>query len=138
MRLPTASRTFTVVPLVAAAGMHAAWGLGASFPFDSTDELSDQVVGSARAPSPASCYAVAGVLGVAALLVAVPRPGPVRRTVVRVGAAALAVRAAFGFAGRTDLLVPGSSSPAFRRNDRRLFSPICAVLAGGLAASMRR
>jgi hypothetical protein len=53
-------------------------------------------------------------------------------------AATLAVRATAGFAGRTDALVPGSTSPRFRRNDRRVLSPLCAALATGAVMSLRR
>ena len=52
-------------------------------------------------------------------------------------AATLATRAAFGFAGRTDALVPGSDSVRFRRNDRRVFAPLCAALATGAVMSLR-
>ena len=50
-----------------------------------------------------------------------PQPEPAAPPRARALATVFAVRAAFGFAGRTDLIVPGSSSPAFRRNDRRVF-----------------
>jgi len=49
----------------------------------------------------------------------------------------LGARAALGFAGRTDVLVPVSTSDRFRRNDRRVFAPLCLALAAG-AASARR
>ena len=57
--------------------------------------------------------------------------------VVRAGAATVAtvlgVRAGFGFAGRTDLLVPGSDSRRFRHLDRMGFSPLCLALGIGAA-----
>ena len=43
--------------------------------------------------------------------------------------------AAFGLAGRTDLLVPGSESERFRRLDRRVFGPACLALATGAACA---
>ena len=40
-------------------------------------------------------------------------------------------RAAVGWAGKTDLVSPGSNSARFRRLDKRLYSPLCAALAAG-------
>ncbi len=95
--------------------------------------LSDAVVGSAedRVPSVAACLSVAGLLGVAAALVdGRPRGLPL---VSRAGAAGvvatLGARGALGLAGRTDVLSPGSVSERFRRNDRRIYSPLCLTLA---------
>jgi hypothetical protein len=128
-------RVVTVGTLAAASGLHVAWGRGSSFPFATGNGLTDNVVGSSRTPSPTSCYAVASGLAAVGAVTACSTRAPLRRAIVRSTAAVLAVRAAFGFAGRTDLLVPGSASRTFRRNDRWLFSPICAALALGLVAS---
>jgi hypothetical protein len=49
---------------------------------------------------------------------------------------ALGARAALGFAGRTDLVSPGSVSDQFRRMDRRVLSPLCLALAIGAAKSL--
>lgn len=76
--------------LSAIAGLHVAWGLGASWPRIDRDPA-----------SPWACFAVAGLLGVAAGLVA----------------------------GRTELIAPGSSSEGFRSMDRRVYSPLCLTLA---------
>ena len=57
------------------------------------------------------------------------------RATAGIVAVVLGVRAVSGLVGRTDLLVPGSTSATFRRLDRRLFSPFCAALASGAAAS---
>ena len=130
----------TAGALLGIAGIHVAWGRGSSFPYATTAELSDAVVGNQVVPSPAACYGVAGLLAVAAGAVAgLPRPDArVRRLVVAGAAAVLATRAGYGFAGRTDALVPGSSSARFRRNDRRVFAPLCAALAAGALMSLRR
>lgn len=122
------------------AGIHVAWGRGSSFPFATTTELTDAVVGNDVVPSPAACYAVAGLLTVSAGAVAgFPSPAhPVRRAAVLGTATVLAARAGFGLAGRTDALVPGSASARFRRNDRRVFAPLCAALAAGALMSLRR
>jgi hypothetical protein len=126
--------------LAAVGALHVAWGRGATWPFADHRALADEVVGRPAAPSPGACYAVAGLLGTAAVLVAGPEVGaPQLREVGRLGVAGvLGTRAALGFAGKTHLVSPGSSSPAFRRNDRRWFSPLCAVLALGAARSARR
>ena len=115
--MPNAPARLTAGALIAIAGVHVAWGRGSSFPFATTADLTDAVVGSDVVPSPAACFAVAGLLGVAAAAVAgVPRKDArLRRCAVIGTASVLAVRAASGFAGRTDALVPGSSSDRFRR-----------------------
>lgn len=106
--------------LLAIGGLHVAWGLGASWP-----RIDREPAG------PAACFAVAGLLGVAAGLVA-GRPRRVPR-LSRLGArtvtAVLATRGAFGMAGRTDLLASGASSEGFHSMDRRVYSPICLTLA---------
>jgi hypothetical protein len=129
----------TTGALLGIAGIHVAWGRGSTFPFATTTELTDAVVGNDVVPSRPACYAVAGLLTVAAAAVAgLPRPDARLRRLAVVGTATtLAIRAAAGFAGRTDALVPGSTSPRFRRNDRRVLSPVCAALATGAVMSLR-
>ena len=106
--------------LLAIGGLHVAWGLGASWPRIDREPA-----------SPAACFGVAGLLGVAAGLVA-GRPRRVPR-LSRLGArtvtAVLATRGAFGMAGRTDMLASGASSERFRNMDRRVYSPVCLTLA---------
>jgi hypothetical protein len=128
-------RVATAAALAFAAALHLAWGRGSTFPFSSAAALTDNVVGAPRTPSPSACYSVAAGLAATAALVALPKPGRRRRVLVRAAAAVFAIRAAFGFLGRTDVLVPGSSSSSFRRNDRRFFSPACSILAIGMAAA---
>ena len=119
--------------LGAIAGVHLMWAAGSPWPLEHREALADAVIGRAagRVPSPAACLTVAGLLGVAASLVA-GRPRweeRVRRVGVIGVVATLATRAGLGLAGRTDLLSPGSDSPRFRELDRRLYSPLCLVLA---------
>jgi hypothetical protein len=111
--------------------LHAAWGLGAAWPFDDRQALADAVIGRDEVPPPAACWAVAAALGTAAVLVAGrPRRVPrVRRAAVAAVAAVLSGRGLLGLAGRTDTVSPGSSSPRFRRLDRRVYSPLCLALA---------
>ena len=130
----------TGATLGAVGALHVAWGRGSTWPYPDHDALADRVVGRPSAPSPAACYAVAGLLGAAAALVGGPAGAPPRlRATGQAGVAAvLGARAALGFACRTDLVSPGSSSAAFRRNDRRWFSPLCAALALGAARTAGR
>jgi hypothetical protein len=123
----------TGATLAAIGGLHVAWGQGSTWPYPDAATLADQVVGHRATPSPAACNTVAGLLAAAALLVVTPPSvAPRLHQAGRVGVATvLGVRAALGFAGRTDLVSPGSASPTFRRNDRRRFSPLCAALAVG-------
>ncbi len=120
--------------------VHAAWGRGSSFPFGSRDELADAAIGGSEVPPPMACNAVAGLLVVASGLavdVAVGPPG-FRRLGRMVVAGILAIRGAFGLAGRTDLLSPGSDSPRFVRLDRKIYSPLCLTLSLATATAVRR
>jgi hypothetical protein len=120
--------------LLAIGGLHVAWALGSSWPAPDQASLGELVAGrtDSSLPGPAACLAVAG------LVAGRPhrRPGLQRAGAAGV-AAVLAVRASAGLAGRTDLLVPGSVSPRFRRLDRRCFSPLCLALAAAAASSAR-
>jgi uncharacterized protein DUF3995 len=106
--------------LLAIGALHVAWGLGASWPRIDREPA-----------SPVACFAVAGLLGVAAGLVAGrPRRAPrLSRTGAHAVTGVLATRGAFGMAGRTDLLASGASSDRLRGMDRRVYSPICLTLA---------
>ena len=127
----------TALGLAGIAALHAAWGRGSSFPFSEREQLTETVVGGDVTPSPAACFAVAGALGTAAALVA--RAGSGGRTLSRAGAlgvaAVLVGRATVGFAGRTDLVSPGSVGERFRRLDRRVLSPLCLALGSGAATA---
>ena len=132
------TRSATATALAAASALHVAWGRGSVFPYRTSTALSDNVIGSSRSPSPTACYAVACALGSAALLTAVKPRTTTHRAALCLIASIFATRAAFGFAGRTDLLVPGSTSARFRRRDRLVFSPLCAGLAAAIVTSARR
>jgi hypothetical protein len=137
----TAERS-AAVTLLALAGLHAGWAFGWSWPARDRDQLADLMAGRAdgSVPPPAACVAVAGLLASAAGLVAGrPRRGSRLRPAGALGVAAvLGVRGACGLAGRTDLVSPGSTSPRFRRLDRRYYSPLCVLLAAAAASSARR
>jgi hypothetical protein len=135
IRRSTSITTATVLAGIGA--LHVAWGLGSSFPFRDRAALADTVVGSDAVPGRGASLAVAGLLGVAAGLVAdvLPVAPRIRRVGVLGVACVLATRAAFGFAGSTERLVAGSNSPRFVTADRRVFAPLCAALAAGAAVS---
>lgn len=132
-----ASSIATASVLAGIGGLHVAWAFGSSFPFRDRAALADTVVGNDVVPGRRESLAVAALLGVAAGLVAdvLPVPRQVRRTGAFGVAAVLATRAAFGFAGATGRLVPGSDSPKFVAMDRRVFAPMCTALAAGAALS---
>jgi hypothetical protein len=125
--------------LLALAALHAAWATGSTWPAQDVESLGDLVAGrtDGSLPGRTECLAVAGLLTTAATVVAGrPRRLPaLQRTGAGGVAAVLGVRAAFGLAGRTDVLVPGSVSPRFKRLDRRYFSPLCLALALAAASS---
>jgi len=117
--------------------LHVWWGIRPRG--SSTGRATDAVVGSATPPSRAACFAVAGLLGIASAGVAgrPRRPRWISRGIQLGVATTLATRGAFGLAGRTDLLVPGSTSPTFRRWDRRVYAPLCLALAAGAGRAAR-
>lgn len=123
--------------LAGLAGLHVAWGVGASFPFTSRAALADAVVGTTEVPPPAACYSVAAALAMASGLAAdVPLGSPRLRVAGRVGVAiVLGARGILGLSGRTDLVSPASASRRFRRLDRRLYSPLCLLLGTAVALS---
>jgi hypothetical protein len=132
------STSITTASALAAIGaLHVAWGLGASFPFRDRAALADTVVGNDAVPGRGASLAVAGLLALAAGLVAdvLPVAPRFRRVGVLGVASVLATRAAFGFVGSTERLVAGSNSPRFVTADRRVFAPLCAALAAGAAVS---
>jgi hypothetical protein len=133
--LRSAVAVATAVGLGSISAIHVLWGRGSTFPFRDRQELNDQVVGQQVTPSPAPCYAVAGMLAVAA--VSVERAGRGSSRLARLAtmgcSVVLGARAVLGFTGRTNLAVPGSTSVDFRRNDRRIFAPLCGALASGAA-----
>jgi hypothetical protein len=133
------ARWVTSVVLAGIAAVHMAWGFGSWFPFGSKAELADAVVGSHDVNGPGACHAVASALLVASGLVADVPIGP--RSLRRAGRlgviTVLTARGLTGVFGRTDLLFPRSTSPSFRRLDRRLYGPLCLALAAGAATSNR-
>lgn len=133
MSLRVLSRRLSAAALSGIGAVHVAWAAGSSWPLRDRAELADAVVGrrDGVVPSAAACLAVAAALGTgAAMIEGHPRRAPLLSRLGSLGVVTvLCVRAAAGLAGRTDLLSPGSSSPRFRRLDRRIYSPLCLALA---------
>lgn len=130
----------TAVTLAGLAGLHVAWGAGSSFPARTRTELADTIAGSEQVPGATESFAVAGLLGVAAALVADVSPGPrwMRGTGVIGVAAVLGGRSVLGFTGRTGDVVPWTPSERFTVLDRRWYAPLCAALAFGSLSSIVR
>ncbi len=123
--------------LLAVAAVHANWATGSSWPLPDRRRLARTVAGSEEMSSAAACLAVAALLTAAAGLVAgLPRGAP------RLGgygaAGVVAVLAARGVAGAVGLMPQQRHSEAFARWDRRLYSPLCLLLAGLCAAGIHR
>ena len=130
-----AARNLGVGGLLALAAVHANWARGASWPLPDRRRLAWTVVGSEEMPSATACLAVTGLLTVGAGLVAgLPRRAPQLGMMGAAGVVAvLAARGVLGAAG----LMPGQRvSEAFARWDRRLYSPLCLLLAGLCAAGI--
>jgi Protein of unknown function (DUF3995) len=143
----------TVTGLSAAAAIHAAWGLGSTWPADGPRELAQLVVGVDTFPSRASCAVVAGLLAGAAgcvmlkatnslLLRDGASPDDRHGLIVRgahlgtqITASALLLRGVGGFVVEAFELRP--SNAQFRRWDLRLYSPLCIALGAGAAIVAR-
>ena len=127
----------TTTGLIVAAGLHVAWGLGSNFPYKSSAEFVDKIVGTKRRPSRRDCFAVAVTLGLAGAVTAVPARTTLHRRVLDVLAAVFAIRATLGFTDGTQLLGLSGVSPAFRTRDHYIYAPICAALAIGTNTTRR-
>jgi hypothetical protein len=130
----------TAAALGAISALHVFFGLRIRIPGVDAERLTEATAGSPKRPSPAACFAVAAALATASALVGGhPRRRPTVRRAGQLGVAGvLAGRAALGLAGRTDLVAPGPTSARFRRWDRRVYTPLCAVLAAGAARAASR
>lgn len=87
-------------------------------------------------PPAVACFAVAGVLATAGLVVgAGGQRWPAR--LARVGVAAgLLIRGVTGVTGRTRLLVPWTPSPSFQDLDRWCYGPLCLALGASIGRSL--
>jgi Protein of unknown function (DUF3995) len=111
--------------------LHYAWGKGETYPFDTKEELDDAVCAGKEFPPAQACNAVAGSLGVAALLtLGVGHSrwwGKLGRTAV------VGVLAARGIAGVTGLtketLREAPAQERFAELDKNVYGPLCLTLA---------
>ena len=130
-------RTLGVGGLLAVAVVHAIWAQGSAWPLADRRRLAWTVYGSAAMPSAPACLAVTAVLTVGAGLVAgFPRRAPRLRRLAAAGV--VTVLAARGVVGAVGLMPQQRASEGFARWDRRLYSPLCLVLAGLCAAGVVR
>lgn len=128
-------RLGVVVGLGAVAAAHAVWASGSPWPAKNERQLAEAVTGDRTMPPAAASAAVAGVLGVTAV-VAGSRRGGVVRTILRLGAAGvLGVRAALDADAATDVLGMRKPGRRFRELNERYYRPLCAALAAALVLS---
>lgn len=108
------------------AAVHANWARGSSWPAASEQQLARAVIGEDKMPSPGACLVVVALLVVSGSLVAGwPRS---KHWLQRVGAAGVAATlAARGIVGAAGLIP--LTSETFLKWDRRLYSPLCFLLA---------
>ena len=134
---PTALSGPVAGVLAAVAGLHALWGAGVAWPAGDRRQLADAVAGTEEMPPPGACFAVAGALSAAAVLVVGAggqrRPVRLARAGVAVG---LMARGVAGVTGATGLLVPWVPSAGFQARDRRWYGPLCLGLGSAVALSV--
>ncbi|MFC7625794.1 DUF3995 domain-containing protein [Microlunatus sp. GCM10028923] len=124
----------TAGALAAIGGLHAAWGVGVSWPARDRVSLAHQVVGSERVPPPAACFAVTGALTAAgALVLARTSTDDRARWLGHLGTAGIA--AVLGLRGLGGLVGSGllrTGHPEYRRRDVAVYSPLCLALAAAV------
>jgi len=128
----------TALTLFAVGVIHTAWAAGSTWPYGDAETLTRSVLGVASAedfPPAGLTLAVTGALSVtgAAALArtsSAPKVRQAARLLTLPAAAILGLRGIGGFA--QSLLAPNASTPEFRRNDLRFYSPLCLALAAGL------
>ena len=127
--------------LLALSAIHAYWACGGRWPGHNEASLVERVVGRTsgmRAPSPASCIAVAAALASSAGLVVVRALAVVPRlfeVLVAVGLWGTAlVFLARGVAGFTPAFRYAEGTSFYRLN-RRYYSPLCLLIAAAFVAA---
>jgi hypothetical protein len=127
------------IVLTAIAVLHVAWGAGTRWPGETEAELVTTVIGHRRdtMPSPSQCYLAALAIfipGAIALMLAglVQTPLP-PWLVLLAGAAAVLVFAGRGIAGYVPAWRARHPREPFASLDRHYYSPLCLMLAAGLA-----
>jgi hypothetical protein len=129
------------VCLLLLALLHVYWGYGGAWPARSREELGPMVVGTTprdtmpNMPNLLACLAVAGLLVVAAGLIALAGFTPEPSWVWRVGSAGVGVVLLVrGLGGYLDgRLRPATRDQPFYALNRRIYSPLCLILASLIA-----
>ena len=131
------ARNLGVGGLMAVAAVHANWATRSSWPLPDRRRLAGAVYGSGQMPSAAACLTITALLsGAAGLVAGFPRRAP---RLGRLGVAGVvAALAARGLVGAVGLMPEQRVSEAFAYWDRRLYSPLCLLLAGLCAAGIAR
>jgi hypothetical protein len=134
------------IALLAAGALHAAWGLGLSWPGTDSVSLANKVVGRSTFPSSFDCFAVAGLLTFGAALMGArtrlhsPRgknlPAPLIDIGVMTMATVMALRGAGGLIGSATNLL--TTTEEFRRLNLVLYSPLCIALSAGVVFATGR
>jgi hypothetical protein len=135
----------TAVALAAVGALHAAWGLGLTWPGSDAASLARRVVGGEAMPSSTACFGVAGLsMAAAGLVTARTRPRSVFGRSLPAPLVELGVVTAGGVLALRGIVGPVVSSlklvrttAEFRRLDVLLFSPVCIALAAGAWSTLR-
>jgi len=131
--------TFGIVAAIviaALAALHVYWALGGRWPGRNDTDLARRVIGTTRFPSPVACLAVAAALlaaGGSVLLASVGAGGQLVRAFAWATFAVFLLRGVGGF-------LDGKVRPSIRhhpyhRANLLLYSPLCLVIAGLVAAA---
>lgn len=124
------------VLLALIAGLHVAWGLGERWPARDEKALAALVVGYRldRMPSPVQCFAAAvAILAAAAMVALLAINSQLSGLMMLVGAGVTAVFTARGVAGYLPAWRTRFPRQPFATFDRRLYSPLCLVIAATCA-----
>ncbi len=135
MRAYTLARRLGICGLLAVAAVHANWARGSSWPAPDTRTLAHAVISRSKMPGAGPCLAVSALLTLAAAFVG-GYPRQQRRLQCAGATGVVAVLALRGLVGAVGLMTNARTSPAFTRWNRRLYSPLCLVLAALCAAGV--
>jgi hypothetical protein len=126
--LGVCARNSAAVSLGALALLHALWATGSAWPAKDRAQLADAIGGFAEFPGAGACLVVATLLAIASASVAgLPRSMPhAARAASAMTALVLFARGSAGLSGK---MPQARHSRAFAELDRRVYSPICLILA---------
>jgi hypothetical protein len=124
--------------LLAVASLHFSWAFGSDWPAPK-GKLAVYVTPGTRRPGRAVTLAVATVIvlaGITVLAFRAPLPSPWGIPAAAAYFGVLLVLLARGMAGYFPALWRSSEGRPFHRLNRIYYSPLCLVIAGGLAANL--